>query len=582
MEIKSLHLQSPISSQPMPTAPLRSTTPAIDVYVKLAQYPILSDRIRLRMREELFQRGVISKTDFEQEVKELAMESQRREGLHDPVSQEDESAWQRRLEIIRDYHTDALFANNLGSSLLDQLVEEMRNQQVATSKLELTFNPEVAPWALLFQQGENYDALPPPEQEKIKHHLEEIKVVLIKRLMSDQLPFIAVAKNVFSIRDLRWVYERLIGRGKIGGKASGMVLAWRILQLNRAELGPDLRPYVHVPETFFVGSELIYEFLYLNRMERFVNQKYLPDAERQAQYPEIVAACMAGELPDFLVDNLQEVLKQFHGRPFIVRSSSLLEDHLDYAFAGKYATVFCPNQGTAAQNLADLGNAIRRIYASTFNPNAMREREKFGLIDYDERMAIMVQPLIGERHGRYFFPTIVGAGWSENPFHAEAGARKEDGCLRLVWGFADRLSSEAAGQESCIIALNQTRQQPDAPESQLMQANQQTIKVVNLETNQFEMIPITAVIEHMDGAQGLMGTAVTAPGNPTPAITFNPLYQDARFIKLMRHALNRLQIIYDKPVELEFTLSFENTPTGPRYQLYILQCHTGQSVIGNR
>ncbi|MCL4264471.1 MAG: hypothetical protein KJ069_14700 [Anaerolineae bacterium] len=568
----------------MPTTPLRSTTPAIDVYVKLAQYPILSDRIRLRMREELFQRGIISKTIFEQEVKNLAIESQRREGLSNPLYQEDESAWQRRLEAIRDYHTDALFANNLGISLLEQIVEDiLRNQHVSTNKTELTFNPEVAPWALLFQQGGNYDALPPPQQEKIKHHLEEIKVVLIKRLMSDQLPFIAVAKNVFTIQDLRWVYERLIGRGKIGGKASGMVLAWKILQLNRAELGPDLRPFVHVPDTFFVGSELIYEFLYLNKLERFVNQKYLPDAERQAQYPKIVAACMAGELPDFLVDHLREVLVQFHGRPFIVRSSSLLEDHLDYAFAGKYATVFCPNQATPDENLADLLNAIRRIYASTFDPNAMSAREKYGLIDYDERMAIMIQPLVGERHGRYFFPTIVGAGWSKNPFHQQTGGRKEDGCLRLIWGFADRINSEEGAQQSCIIALNPTRAQPDTPDSSLAEVNQQTIKVVNLETNQFEHIPITNLLDDMGMSRdNNMVTAVITPDGPAPAITFKALTQDTRFIKLMRHALNRLQTIYDKPVELEFTLLLKDAPTGPRYHLYILQCHTGQSVIGNR
>lgn len=567
----------------MPTTPLRSTTPAIDVYVKLAQYPILSDRIRLRMREELFQRGIISKTIFEQEVKNLAIESQRREGLSNPLYQEDESAWQRRLEAIRDFHTDALFANNLGISLLEQIVEDiLSNQHVSTHKTELTFNPEVAPWALLFQQGENYDALPPPQQEKIKHHLEEIKVVLIKRLMSDQLPFIAVAKNVFTIRDLRWVYERLIGRGKIGGKASGMVLAWKILQLNRAELGPDLRPFVHVPDTFFIGSELIYEFLYLNKLERFVNQKYLPDAERQVQYPKIVAACLAGELPDFLVDHLREVLVQFHGRPFIVRSSSLLEDHLDYAFAGKYATVFCPNQGTPDENLADLLNAIRHIYASTFDPNAMSTREKYGLIDYDERMAIMIQPLVGERHGRYFFPTIVGAGWSENPFHRQTGGRKEDGCLRLIWGFADRINSEEGASQSCIIALNRARAQPDAPDSSLAETNQQMIKVVNLETNQFEHIPITHLLNDMGISRDNMVTAVTTPHSSAPAITFNALTQDARFIKLMRHALNRLQTIYDKPVELEFTLLLKDAPTGPRYHLYILQCHTGQSVIGNR
>ncbi|NJN55869.1 MAG: hypothetical protein HC804_14665 [Anaerolineae bacterium] len=547
----------------MSTAPLRSTTPTIDIYVKLAQYPILSDRIRLQMREELFQRGIVSKTDFEQEIKNLAIESQRREGLSNPLYQEDESAWQRRLDAIRDYHTDALFANNLGSALLEQIVNTvLQNQQVTAAKTELTFNPEIAPWALLFQQGENYDALPPPQQEKIKHHLEEIKVVLIKRLMSDQLPFIAVAKNVFKISDLRWVYERLIGRGKIGGKASGMVLAWKILQLNRAELGPNLRPYVHIPDTFFIGSELIYEFLYLNRLERFVNQKYLLHAERQEQYPEIVAVCMAAKLPDFLEEHLREVLVQLDGRPFIVRSSSLLEDHLDYTFAGKYATVFCPNQATATENLTDLINAIRRIFASTFDPNAMLEREKYGLIDYDERMAIMIQPLVGERHGRYFFPTIVGLGLSENPFFDEMDARKEDGCLRLVWGFASRITGEQFTQHSCIIALCR-QQQSSEPDSSLVQANQQTVKVVNLESNQFETIPITDILDKDYAQRDYVVTAVTSPHGSTSAITFHELTQDPRFIKLMRHVLHRLQTIYEKPVELEFTLQIEDAPGGP-------------------
>jgi hypothetical protein len=567
----------------MPTAPLRSITPVIDVYVKLAQYPILCDHIRLRMREELFQRGIITKTNFEHEVKNIAIESQRREGLSNPLYQEDESSWQRRLETVRDFHTDALFANNLGISLLEHIIEGiLGNQHVSTDKMELTFNPEIAPWALLFQQGKNYDALPPPQQEKIKHHLEEIKVVLIKRLMSDQLSFIAVAKNVFSVQDLQWVYERLIGRGKIGGKASGMMLAWKILQLNREGLGPDLRAFVHVPDTFFIGSELIYEFLYLNQLERFVNQKYLPDVERQLQYPEIVAACLAGELPDFLVDHLREVLVQFGGRPFIVRSSSLLEDHLDYVFAGKYATIFCPNQGTPAENLADLLNAIRHIYASTFDPNAMREREKYGLIDYDERMAIMIQPLVGERHGRYFFPTVVGTGWSENPFHQELAARKEDGCLRLVWGFAGRITAGQFKEQSCIMALSHPRKRLDDPESSLIQATQHILQVIDLETNQLETIPVSQIADYTNRQQQYVLTAVGPPPNNTTAVTFHTLAQDARFVKFMRHALQRLQTVYEKPVELEFTLQIEESPGGPLYKLYVLQCHTAQAIVSNQ
>ena len=467
----------------MPTGPLRTTTPTIDVYIKLAQYPILCDRIRLRMREELFRRGIISKIDFEQEVKNLAIESQRREGLNNPTVQEDEAAWQRRLDTIRDLHTDNYFANNLGSTLLDQLINEVLNNQDKPDKAtELTFNPEIAPWAMLFEQGEIYDALPPPEQEKVKHHLEEIKVVLIKRLLSDQLAFIRVAKHVFSIKDLNWIYERLIGGGKIGGKAGGMLLAWHILERANHDFGPDLSSHVTIPDTFFIGSEIIYEFLLQNKMERFVNQKYLSVEEMRDQYPEIVQSCMAGKIPNYLVEQLRDVLNRINGRPFVVRSSSLLEDHLDYSFAGKYASIFCSNQGSPQKNFEALLDAVRRVYASIFNPEAMLERQQHGLIDYDERMAVMIQTLIGHKYGRYFLPTLVGSGLSRNPWFDPDDSRAKDGCLRLTLGLDKRVQRPLEDGPACIISLNT----PDyLNDSHLF--IQDKVRVVDLAENAFEV-----------------------------------------------------------------------------------------------
>ncbi|MEJ2752874.1 MAG: hypothetical protein P8169_09415 [Chloroflexota bacterium] len=86
---------------------LQSTTAAIDIYIKLANYPVLADRIRQRMRQELFQRGVITREAFDAEVKANAIESQKREGLLDPFVQEEANIWQKRKERIRDYLTDA-------------------------------------------------------------------------------------------------------------------------------------------------------------------------------------------------------------------------------------------------------------------------------------------------------------------------------------------------------------------------------------------------------------------------------------------------------------------------------------------
>lgn len=548
----------------MPTGPLRTTTPTIDVYIKLAQYPILCDRIRLRMREELFRRGVINKTDFEQDVKILAMESQRREGLNNPTVQEDETAWQRRLDIVRDLHTDNYFANNLGSTLLEQLIEEvLKNQDKSTQDMELTFNPEIAPWALLFEQGEVYDALPPPELEKVKHHLEEIKVVLIKRLLSDQLPFIRVAKQVFSIKDLNWIYERLIGSGKIGGKAGGMVMAWRILERVSHDFGPDISRQVTIPDTYFIGSEIIYEFLLQNKLERYINQKYLSLEEMQLQYPEIITSFVAGRIPNYIMEQLRDVLNRLNGRPFVVRSSSLLEDHLDYAFAGKYDSVFCPNQGSPAGNFEALLNAIRHVYASVFNPDAMVERQKHGLIDYDERMAIMIQPLIGHPYGRYFLPTIVGAGLSQNPWFDPNDSRAQDGCLRLTLGLDERVHVPLPQSEGCIISLNT----PDYLENS-KELIQKRVKVVDLEANCFKMLPISEILQ-VDYPYGryLLDTQ-------TYQLTYDHLIQDEKFIRLMRIALTRLEKTYGVPVQFEFAVEIIDTPGGVDYKIYILQCHT--------
>ena len=548
----------------MPTGPLRTTTPTIDVYIKLAQFPILCDRIRLRMREELFRRGIVDKNEFEQEVKDLAIESQRREGLNNPTVQEDEATWQRRLETIRDLHTDNYFAHNLGSTLLEQLINEVLNNQDKTAKpVELNFNPEIAPWAMLFEQGEIYDALPPPELERVKHHLEEIKVVLIKRLLSDQLPFIRVAKHVFSIKDLNWIYERLIGSGKIGGKAGGMLLAWHILERADHDFGPDLSHHVTIPDTYFVGSEIIYEFLLQNKMERFVNQKYLSLEEMRAQYPEIVQRCLTGKIPNYIVEQLRDVLNRLNGRPFVVRSSSLLEDHLDYAFAGKYTSIFCPNQGTPEANFEALLDGVRRVYASIFNPDAMVERQEHGLIDYDERMAVMIQPLIGHRYGRYFLPTIVGAGLSHNPWFEAHDSRSKDGCLRLTLGLDQRIQRPVEDGTACIISLNTPDYLHDSKN-----LIQEKVRVVDLEENCFKTLPISDILRD----DYPYGRFLLDPA--TGHLSYDFLINDERFIRLMRTSLSRLEKTYGVPVQFEFAVELIDTPRGADYKLYILQCHT--------
>ncbi len=564
---------------------VRSVTPAIDIYIRLAQYPILCDKIRRRMRQELFRRGIISKEAFYLEVRQLAIQSQRREGLLDPYYQEETIIWQKRKDRIREFHTDALFANNLGGSLLNQIIDEVLADQPAPSiSSELTFNPEIAPWELLFRQGEIYEAMIGEDRERVEHHLREIKVVLIKRMISDQLPYIGVAKKVFTIADLRDIYRRRIGSGKIGGKAAGMMLAYKILKQNNPEWGPDIGDQVTMPETCFIATEAIYDFYLLNNLADFMNQKYRSLEETQMEYPEILDAHLTAALPEEVVEGLVEFLDEMGSSPIIVRSSSLLEDNFGTAFAGKYDSFFCPNQGTPEENLNALMDAIRRVFASTLNPDALLYRGQHGMIDYDERMGVLLQRVEGQAYGRYFFPTLAGVGFSRNPYRWNPRIRREDGFLRLVWGLGTRAVDRVDKDYPRMIGLSHPQLRPETTASAIRQHSQWYIDVVDLEDNQFKTVPVGAVLDinypHLralasidegDYFQGILSSA-GIENTDKLVLTFNNLTKDRNFIDLMRHALNRLEKVYGTPVDIEFAVQIKPGYPQSSYLLSIIQC----------
>jgi hypothetical protein len=564
---------------------LRSKTSTIDIYIKLAQYPILCDQIRVRMREELFRRGITTQAEFEAAVKEKALESQRREGLLDPFTQEPANLWQKRKERIRDFHTDFYFGYNLPRQLLDKIIQEvLSNQPAPTNTVELTFNPELAPWELLFRQGEIYEALPPPEQEKVSHHLEEIKVVLIKGMISDQLPFIGVAKKAFTVSDLRRIYNRRIGGGKIGGKAAGMLLALKILQQSDPAFGPALNQQIEIPSSYFIGTEVIYDFRLRNNLDRYMNQKYRSLDEIRSDYPRIVDEHLRGVFPEKIIDQLREVLIQLGKRPLIVRSSSLLEDNFGYSFAGKYSSYFCPNQGNEEENLQALLDAIRRIYASSLNPDAILYRKQHGLIDYDERMAILLQTVQGQQYGRYFMSTVAGVGFSQNPFRWNPKIRRQDGFLRMVWGLGTRAVERVSNDYPRLVALSHPTLRPEISAKAIRQYSQHYVDVLDLEENCFKTVPVREIlqadypelryiasIDRGDYIQEIVSSG-TLDRSEALVLTFDYLVKDHRFVKLMRTALMRLEAAYGLPVDIEFALDIVPNYPHPNYKLHIFQC----------
>jgi hypothetical protein len=560
------------------------TPKVLELVLKLKQYPVLSREIRQRMRDEIFRRGIITPADFEREVRKKARESQIREGLHDPLVEERVDVWEQRVSVIRDDLTDFYFAHNCPPSLFEQIVQEVVNPRTPDEDFVLSFNPELAPWAMLFARGEEYEGYPPEQKARVQHHLKEMVVVLTKGMLSDQLDFVGLAREFLTIGDLKAIRQRRIGRGKIGGKAAGMMLAWKIIQRYGAELDPELARQVVIPESFFVGADVFYDFQAINDLVRFMNQKYKKLDAIRAEYPELRRRYIGGEFPEDTKEAFRALLVEVGDSPIVVRSSSLLEDNFGYSFAGKYDSFFLPNQGTPKENLKSLMRAISEVYASALSPDALEYRRRMGLLDYDERMAVLIQKVVGSQYRRYYLPALAGVAFSHNPFRWNARIRHEEGLVRLVWGLGTRAVDRVSKEYPRMIALSHPTLRPEMGVQEVNKYSQHLVDVLDLQGNQVETLPtyellsssypglhLIASVNKGDYVQPLF-SLLDEPDPHTLVLTFDNLIANTNFVPLIKFVLTTLEQHYQRPVDIEFAVERLGGPNSKRLTLSLLQC----------
>jgi hypothetical protein len=565
---------------PLPSAPADRT---LHIYLSLAQYPILSTAIRARMRRELFNRGVITSQAFEAEAREKAIRSQAQEGLHDPLFEEPADVWDIRLTRVRDHLTDFYFAYNLPFDLFEKIVRDSLGERGLPSlDLSLSFNPELAPQNMLFEQAFAIERLPVQERAQAEARLQEIKVVLIRTLISDQLAYVKIAKDWFNIADLSRIRNSKIGHGKIGGKAAGMLLAARILN----EVGDDeIRAALNIPESYFVGADMMYTFMALNGLLHWGDQKYKLEDQIRAEYPKIQQDYLDGQFPLDIIEKFRSLLDQIGRKPLIVRSSSLLEDNFGTSFAGKYDSYFCPNQGTEEQNLNDLLQAIKRTYATILNPDALLYRRAKGLQDYDERMALLIQVVQGEQYGKYFLPYAAGVAFSRNLYRWSPQIRKEDGFVRLVWGLGTRAVDRVGNDYPRLVALSHPLLHPEASPKEIRRYSQRYVDLIDLEKNQFRTLPVGDVLQsrfpllryiaQIDQGDYLVPVRIILGdvSKEKLVLTFDEFLRRTPLARLMSKMLQILEKHYHAPVDTEFTLHIPDlNAVQPQVEITILQC----------
>lgn len=557
------------------------TPKALRIYLELREYPILCDEIRKRMREEVFRRGIVQPDLFEEEVRRKAKASQKREHPNDPNYRDLDEIWELRVSRTRERLTDFYFAHNVPHSVFRALVADALGARSKQDVL-LSFNPELAPWDMLFAQAQEFEAADAPLRKQSLHHLQEIIAVLTKGMLSDQLTFVGLARRHFMVGDLREIAERRIGRGKIGGKAAGMRLAWRITQTTADDDPIELAPRVIMPESWHIAADLYYEFVEENDFYGFLNQKYKDLDVIRAEYPAYRDRYESATLPRHVIQRLGDVLDQAGEHPLIVRSSSLLEDNFGTSFAGKYETHFCANQGTRRGRLKELCDAVRKVYASVLNPDALAYRKQMNLIDYDERMAILIQRVAGNVHHDKCYPQIAGVGFSHNPYRWTPQIDRS-GFLRIVWGLGTRAVDRVAGDHPRMVALSHPTLRPERNAAEIQRYSQHFIDCIDLEKKAVCTYPVQDLIRF--DTPGLRFIASIAEGGDIRpihlmdprvpkenyVITLDGLLRNQRFVTIMRTLLRKLENAYECPVDTEFTVDIIPGPEVD-FRVHLLQC----------
>jgi hypothetical protein len=215
-----------------------------------------------------------------------------------------------------------------------------------------------------------------------------------------------------------------IGSGSLGGKANGLVF---IKDLLAKHIDPKTFPDVdiNVPTMAVIATDCFDEFIAQNRLAELPFDE-MPD-------DRIAHAFQKSDLPVELLGDLRALIVQVK-TPLAIRSSTLLEDALERPFAGVYATKMIPNnQFDPDTRFRHLVEAVKFVYASTYFREARDYIRTTGTKPSEEKMAVIIQEVVGQRRGDRFYPDISGVARSYN-FYAFEPARPEDGVVTLALG----------------------------------------------------------------------------------------------------------------------------------------------------
>ncbi len=493
-----------------------------------------------------------------------------------------------------------IFSSILSPEVLSsQLVKNVRNIDI----IKTMTNSEIVPYLQNMLEFENEI----PETDK-----QEALETIIEYFISDLFYYKLAAQKYFTLRDLYDFLRRRIylpdRQGKIGQKAAGMILAYKIFTSGDEELPCTVR----IPESYYLTTDVFFECLSshnynFSSFKHRLKDGKITEVELEEEYPYVKELILSTVMPDIIRINLGKILKKIGHQPLIVRSSSLLEDSAS-AFSGKYDSYFFANQKLSndpdkdiEKRLDILIDKILLVYASALRPEALIYRRERGLLDIDERMSVLIQVVEGSGYGKYFFPTMAGVGLSYNNKVNVGNINWDDPVLRIGMGLGTGIVDMKGYQVKVVYPGN-----PDYSTilnyNDLLKTSQKKIDILNLETDEIESISRSELFEYLNEnkrnhpeikefiktiGKYFLSTAkgdylsegiglASKLENNTHYFTFNGL-KKTKFYSSLGTMLNTLTEKY-VPSDMEFLLDFPKDSNSKECVVTIVQCRqlTGQ------
>ncbi|MBN1692071.1 MAG: hypothetical protein JW845_00770 [Dehalococcoidales bacterium] len=438
----------------------------------------------------------------------------------------------------------------------------------------------IAPWDSVYrklvQDRELLDELSP-----ISDETKVLKEALSRMMVGNHKKLIQLSERHLSLGELLKVRDRLIGSGRIGGKAAGMILARSVLLSGGG--GIDFSQVLEEHDSFYIGSDVFFTFLVNNDLFKLRLELTKTGSISRDDFDRLEQRFLEGKFPDEIMEQFRGMIDYYGQAPIIVRSSSLLEDGFTDAFAGKYRSEFCANQSSPEERLNDFLKAIKLVYASALNPDALAYRHRRGLGEGDEQMAVLVQRVSGMPYKRYFFPILAGVAFSRNLYAWTNRIDPKKGMIRLVFGLGTRAVNRVSGDYPRMIAVSHPKIRPETG-MEAAKYSQRMVDIIDLEENTLNTKPFSEIIKGNNYpvlnlltsqiADGyIQDWFVTSPDSSSEkmVLTFNNLINQTALVKIIGEILKRLEEAWGQPVDIEFTAYVDNEQN---IRVNLLQCRT--------